>query len=368
MSKVTDQILTKRPLTLDEIHGQPMAIRFFKYCLEKDDIPGGGILVHGEGGSGKTTAICAFIRTVLCLNRELGGTKPCLQCLSCQNLKDPKEGTHPNVKWVQVGRGSSRGEDSLNNQVNEALEATKTGPYYNGKPHQNYKFIVVDEVQNLPVNLLQRFLYFPESLHQQQIYNVRLIFSTMNLHRVNQDTIASLRGRMVEVPFQSPSFDDLWVVGKKVNPDVPDNILVRICDQVVQVGGGYRQLINYLDVLGKVYGFEEAAVNQYLGRASREQIDHFWRICSRCPHDRQAYLDSVHYFEHLLKVCNGDVKRLYGQLFNSLLWILSQPQATPGHYEALRGLAHGITEGYYPAHAILSFCQGLPHIPLVENV
>jgi len=367
MSIVADKILVNRPLTLDDIYGQEIPVRILKHYLENDRIPGGGLLAHGEAGCGKTTAIAAFIRTVLCLNRALGETRPCLTCLSCQQLENPQDSAHPNVKWVQVGRGASNGEESLNNQVNEALEATKTGPYYSAQPHQNYKFIVVDEVQNLPVNLLQRFLYFPEAVKQQRIHNVRLIFSTMNLHRINADTKASLQGRMVQLPFRTPTYDELWLVGRRVCPDVPDHVLGEICEQIEQYGGGYRQLINYLDVLWDVFRFDLQAACQYLGHLNRHQIDYFWRLCARCAVEKKAYEDSFEYFMHMLRLCNGEVHVLYGQLLNSLIWIMSKPESTPEHYTAMRALAHGILEKRSPPTWVLPLCQNLPYVPLVNN-
>ena len=360
-------LTTKRPMKLTDIRGQDLVVNMLTWALVNNDIPV-AYLAHGPGGVGKTSTISAFVRTLLCLNRPPGGADPCLECASCKALTDPRDCKHPNVVWVQVGKGASRGEDSLNSQVNQALEAAKVGPVYADEPHRSYKIIVVDEVQNLPVNQLQRFLYLPEAVNQINTNNVRIIFSTMNRHRLNADTVASFVGRCTELPFEEPGYEDLLAVAETVAPNAPKMMLMQICDHVSRYGGAYRQLIEYLDTFSKPHiNFHPTLVRRYLGILSLEEVDHFWYLCSLCKPEGRGYEDAKNFYNHLLRLCRREPVLLYERLAESLEVILGLPGATTAHYEALRALTMAATSRPYPNDWVLKLLYGLPYVPLIEH-
>ena len=76
MSENNSSSWHKRPLTLDDIPGQEIVIPLLKHCVKENRIPV-GLLASGSEGSGKTSTISAFLRTVLCLQRPPGATTPC---------------------------------------------------------------------------------------------------------------------------------------------------------------------------------------------------------------------------------------------------------------------------------------------------
>jgi len=299
----------------------------------------------------------------LCERRPPGGQEPCLTCDSCRQLDDPRDNLHPNVYWVQLGKGSSRGEESLNNQVNEALEAAKDGPIYPSEPHRNYKFIVVDEVQNLPAPLLQRFLYFPEAINQVERHNVRMIFSTMNRHRLNPDTEASFVGRTTEIPFFNPSYEELLQVAQALAPEADPQVHQMLSEFVSRYEGGYRRLISYLDTLKRpCYNLDPKWVRLFLGTLSPDEIDWFWWLCSQCVGRTTKYREVRLYFAYLLKICHNEPRRLLDQLLDSLAWILTQAGATPQHYEVLKAISATLHSAPFYPDEILSYCYGLPYV------
>ena len=354
-----------RPKTLNQIRGQKIVIDYLKSMLAQNKIPP-AMLFHGPAGTGKTSTICAFLRTVLCQQRPPGGLEPCLECASCRALDDPRDGKHENVIWVQVGKGHSRGEDSINSQVSAALEAAKLGPGFPDEPHRHYKFIVVDEVQNLPVHQLQRFLFFPEAVNHLELHGIRMIFSTMNLHRINPDTAPSFIGRTVPLPFHSPSLEELNATAADLIPQVREAIRLQLCDYVHRRRGGYRELFEMLERFSNpTINFNPEIIKSWLGEPSLEEIDKFFYLCATCQLGSRGYLEVQEYYRYLIRLCQEEPRVLYQILMRALHIILTLPGAEAAHFEALKGVSLAYSQPWYDDQWILQYFYGLPYVSLI---
>lgn len=360
MGSTNRWVWAKRPRQLTEVVGQSRIIDTLLSFLRTDDIPP-ALLAQGPGGCGKTTTISAFIRTLLCHNRPLGGTTACLECESCRRLEDPKENNHPDVIWVQTGKGSSKGEDSLNTQLNYALERVKEGPNVLTEKHRNYLVVVIDEVQNLPVNLLQRLFFMLEAFRHLEQYRVLFIFSTMNPSRIHSESLGSFIGRVWKLNFKAPSIDELLQVSRQLAPQAEDIVHLMLADHVYKFGGGYRELVKLLEGFGRPeFGYSYELIKEYLGYPSIEELDNFWRLCSRYSPGRGGATAIREYFNYLLGLCHHDQQKLWRLLLENLTQHLDKSWVTERHLQVLEMIATAL---YYPEcipEWVLAYCYGLP--------
>lgn len=360
MSSTERWVWALRPRQLDEIVGQDHLIPSLKAMLAEDNIPP-AMLAVGPGGSGKTSTISTFVTALLCDQRPPGGTRACLQCESCQLLEDPKENRHPDVLWVQVGKGSSKGEESINNQLNRALERAKEGPLRLTEPHRNYLVIVIDEVQNLPVNLLQRLFFLTESFRHIDQYRVRFIFSTMNPSRIDAESLGSFLGRVWQLNFRAPSFEDLLAVSKRLAPTASEAVHCLLADHVSKCNGGYRELVKLLEGFGRPeFGYRLPLLREYLGCPTIEELDEFWVKCSRFTPGKGGAQEIRQHFNYLLRVCHNDQRKLWRYLLENLSQHLDQPWIDARHLSVLEILAEALVHPEIPAECVLAYCYGLP--------
>jgi len=385
MSENNSSSWHKRPLTLDDIPGQDLVIDFLKHYVKKNHIPV-GLLASGSEGSGKTSTISAFLRTVLCLQRPPGATTPCLECNSCKALDDPRNNQHENVVWVELHEQDNH--DSLASKVNKALsdfelklpiqlsetqmllkeleqEDIQKNPNHPKAPHRNYKFIVIDQTEHLPDDLLQCFLFPLEQRKHIETFNLRMIFIATNLDKIEWDTRGRFIGRVVRLPFRPPSLDELLAVARKLAPQTPEDVLRLICKHVDRFGGGYRKLVNYLDDFSQPScNFDPDFIKTSLVVPRlEEELDTFWKLCALCtPGSSSAFLDLWKHYNYLLSISKGDRQLLHRVLNDSLLAILGKPGAQKIHLQAYQDFTSAYQR--YPLELALGVLYGLPYVSL----
>ncbi len=103
-------------MNLDEIQGQPRAVRCLKAALEQGRL-GGGYFFFGPPGVGKRTAAFAFARAITC-QRPPGNGASCGECDSC---KETDRGLNAGVLVIGPEAGSQRSRAFHAESISEAI-------------------------------------------------------------------------------------------------------------------------------------------------------------------------------------------------------------------------------------------------------
>lgn len=173
----------------------------------------------GTSGVGKTAGAKLYIKSTLCRNREPGDFNPCNNCVSCKS--DPRTvGPAGNVIWIQQGV-----KDSINTQVSRAIEEAQQPPNGLQDDHRHFKFIVIDEMQSVPKDQLERFLLFPELKRILTQNKVIFIFMTMNALGINPKIAGPLFDRSRRLDFNKFSANQVLEYLQGVAPKAPTNSL-----------------------------------------------------------------------------------------------------------------------------------------------
>lgn len=197
------------------------------------------ITLSGHTGGGKTSLASLYIKSTLCKNRLDGQIDPCGHCKICKT--DARLlGSANNVIWVQQGN-----EDTITTQFNLAIAETFQPPNGMDEDHRFYKFIVIDELQSVPDNLIQRLLYSSEieTVHTQN--KVIMIFITMNEEGIKQKTFKPLVDRTIHLRFRPFSDTQVFDFLKQKRPDV-DNSALSIIAETAK--GSLRSALSNLDI------------------------------------------------------------------------------------------------------------------------
>lgn len=353
-----------RPQQLSEIIGQETAVALFEYALKYDRHPP-AYLVYGPPGSGKTATVMCFLKALFCRQRKVGETHACGQCSSCLALKDPRQNQFANVYWVQTGKGAGDGHDSINSQINTALELAKTPPLGVDETHRHYRYIVIDELQELSRDQIVKCMCYPDMHQHLDTMRVRFIFSTMHLGRFQRTEIEALQGRCIEVSFKPPDYDTLQGIAlayfEAEQAEAPQEMAEMTAKHAYEMGGGYRQLLKWLEQ-SSMLGNSKRALALCLGRIPTECLDKFWQYASQAfPGPSFQLLKD--YYSYLLEF-SGSPQNLYRALYKDLLIRLASPQATEKHVLLLSALLKANTESGYDPDWLLYYCIGLPTLNL----
>ena len=150
------------------------------------------IFVTGVSGTGKSSLILLFIRSIRCLNRPEGEIEPCGVCSNCTSQDIRLEGLNPytGIIWIQPGQST---EDTLYQTVKSALAEAAKGHINTGNPDRDVLFVVIDEFQELSRDLRNRLLLRTEL--ETPGKNVCYIFLTMRPDSFNPEDLTALSRR-----------------------------------------------------------------------------------------------------------------------------------------------------------------------------
>lgn len=152
-----------RPMTFDEVSGQPHVVRTLTNALMSGRTAH-AYLFSGMRGVGKTTMARILAKA---LNCEKGPTaKPCLECPSCLEI-----GRGTSLDVMEIDGASSNSVDD----VREMRETVKTAP-----ARDRYRIYIIDEVHMLSTaafNALLKTLEEPPS-------HVVFLFATTESHKI----------------------------------------------------------------------------------------------------------------------------------------------------------------------------------------
>jgi DNA polymerase III gamma/tau subunit len=190
------------PKTWDDYYFHGKQINHLRKFIKENNHPF-AITVSGHTGSGKTTAVKLYIKSLLCLNRNHGDDVPCGECANC--LADPRTGeTLNNVIWVQQGQ-----DEKISAQINKALEEASSPPYGLEEEHRHYKVIVFDELQSIPRNWLQALLFYPEIPQLMRRNRVIFVFITMDESKIDPSIFKPLAARTFYLRFRGLTEDEI---------------------------------------------------------------------------------------------------------------------------------------------------------------
>lgn len=134
MSQDTQWSIKYRPQTLDDVFGQPVAVKALKQCTKEHKFPG-NILIRGPFGTGKTTLAHIIAATIQCQNPNPDGS-PCGHCKSCQDILSENFSRN-----TEVLDGSQLGQKDSIVQLSETLSMPAL--------YDNSRVIIIEEADQL---------------------------------------------------------------------------------------------------------------------------------------------------------------------------------------------------------------------------
>ena len=207
-----------------------------KFIRENNHPP--AITLSGTSGTGKTALARLYINTTMCKRREPGSDVGCGECPVCKS--DPRTvGPSGNVTWVQQGQAQS-----ITLQLNKAIDEANQPPNGFADEHRYYKFVVIDELQTVPRDQIQRLLFFPELKKILKQNRVIFIFITMDESAIDPSIMRPLADRSFYFRFRPFESNQVVDYLKSIRPKAPLESLKILADTS---GGSIRSAISSLD-------------------------------------------------------------------------------------------------------------------------
>lgn len=197
-----------RPRFWHEVMYQPTIVTTMQNWLRRNDLPS-FIFASGNSGVGKTSTFKLLIQVTHCLNRLEGSADNCGHCAICQSDPQLSSG-YTNVVWVaaESAKDADGKEVTYQRSIVEALHQADRGPISTGFPHRDILFIVFEEAQLMPKDLMQRCLARADALNP---YNsdVILVFLTMSVEEMAAKTRQAISQRGSILQFATPSLEQI---------------------------------------------------------------------------------------------------------------------------------------------------------------
>ena len=238
--------LKYEPQTLNQILHQDPIIEKTKRWISNNQIPN-QLTVVGSSGVGKTVYTKNLIKATHCENRKNGEAEPCGYCNVCTS--DPSiEGAH-NVVWVHANPSTSATGKTISksDMVNEALRRSEQGPYRSNNPdkeHREVLFIVLEEIQLLRDEVIQRIYSYSDSVDPFR-NNVCYILITMQEEKIGAITFQALVDRGERLDFVSPTTTKVYDYLNKV-------VLNELIDKAIAYHEERDLLISEEELVAKV--------------------------------------------------------------------------------------------------------------------
>lgn len=163
MSQITQkQIENWFPQNLQQVAGCTAAVRYFTTLLKSEAEVGSNTLLVGASRTGKTAIVKAYLRSLMCGNRDAQTQMPCESCASCLRF-NPEDCQHMLFAEFQA-RHSHFGKLPVNaawidctKQSASSLEEHISGI----RDSYGLKFVFLDEVHGLQENGLAAKVLVP---------------------------------------------------------------------------------------------------------------------------------------------------------------------------------------------------------------
>lgn len=134
-------------LKLDEIVGQPTAVKILKSALPPGK-PASGYLFVGPEGVGKRTAAYAWARALLC---EKDGKDACGECVSCKKVD---AGNHPDLIYKKPERREKKKKEEIDiDNIREISRELGFKPYESDR-----KILILDRAEKMNIAASNAFL------------------------------------------------------------------------------------------------------------------------------------------------------------------------------------------------------------------
>lgn len=226
-----------RPLNLESVLGLDSIKEILSAALTKNMIDPAYLFV-GSLSSGKTTLARIFARSILCQNRQEGGS-PCNKCSSCISFLKSR-----NPGYIEIDAANNSSKD----KIKELFESLR----YESVSHT--RIILFDECHNLSKEAKDALLKQTED----PIENVVYLFCTTDVDKMP----GTLRSRCIELQLSQPTEAD---VQKK---------LIRICESK-KIKYDSDALHMLARSSGRYYRFAENKLRtvSYLGDISVENVN-----------------------------------------------------------------------------------------------
>lgn len=307
------------PNTWSEYFGSENYVKILKKSILTNNIPG-AIFISGSSGSGKSSMIVLYIKSILCLNRKDDEVDPCGHCANC--LLDPKTcGVENNVLWVQTGGG---GGDTITTQMNEAIQEAYIPAQRLSLSKKGRKIICFDEAQSIPKDKLSQLLFLSEVSKISEENNVTFIFCTMDESGINDNILLALKSRCgaFYFKFNTPTLSDIkqFLKQKFILTDEVVNIIA------LNSNYSYRAALQTVEYcLECCPSFDSKLVSNLLGFADNEIRVQLWGLLQSCNKTGlKNYRLFKTFWDILEQKCNKDI--LFTQLEQDIeLSLLSNP-------------------------------------------
>ncbi len=281
--------LEKDPKDWQDFFFHEQQIAAMQGWLVRNKIPQ-SIFVSGSSGTGKTSAVRLFLRSLHCQNRQSGTFELCGECSVCRS--DPRTtGSVNNVLWLQRGK-----DESISTQFNRALEEAFQPPNGFDDEHRYYKAIVIDEVQNIPRDRLQDLLFYPELPDLIERNRVIFIFITMDETRIDPSVRMALKDRSYCLYFRPLTMEQMTQYISTVVPGIPAESAEMIAsDSAGSLRGALSRLQNCIEADSSLVPEGVARTLFFADGSTRKQLWHLLEACS--SRRKQAYQELWDYWK-----------------------------------------------------------------------
>lgn len=268
-----------RPKTFKDYYGFDKLKKYFYSCAKDKSWPT-AVLLHGNFGTGKTTAAQIAAQMMVCQNPDDEGN-PCCECPSCKAIIEEKF----NRDVMQIDGGQA-GKDEV---VTTVSDFVATPPW-----KDSHKIVILEEVQELSTKAKNSLLKLIETRRP----NIHYIFTSM------EDMKASgLTSRCVNFKFPRATTENIMYFLKSAcektgiwtDQTVPQDFKMKGLYLIAaNAEGSYRQALQVLQQCWKTRTFDEQAIKSEFG-----------------------LVDIANFYDVLLKIENGEVDDvLYNTLIN----------------------------------------------------
>ena len=307
------------PKLWSEYHGSENYVKILHKSILTNNIPG-ALFVSGASGTGKSSMIILYIKSLLCLNRKDDEIEPCNNCTNC-NLDPRTSSVENNVLWVQTG-GS--GGDTIVTQMNEAIQEAyiPAQRFSLNKPPR--KIICFDEIQSIPKDRLSQLLFLSEVSKISEENNVTFIFCTMEESGINENILLALKSRCgaFYFRFKTPTLKDIkeFIQSKFILDEDVINMIALSSNY------SYRATLQTIEYCMECCPtINNKSVSSLLGFIDNDIRERLWRLLESCNRQGlQNYRTFKIFWDTLEQTVNKDI--LFTQLEQDIeLSLLSKP-------------------------------------------
>jgi DNA polymerase III delta prime subunit len=309
-----------RPRLWTEVKYQPQAVQTISNWFKQDSIPS-FIFITGATGVGKTSIAKLLIQTTHCLVRAEGEAANCGYCAICQ--ADPQLSSgYSNVVWVaaESAKDSDGKEITYQRSIIEALHQADRGPSSTGAPHRDVLFVVFEEAQLMPKDLIQRCLARADASNPYNI-NVVLVFLSMSPEdmpaRIRQ--AISQRGSILELAVPStPQIANLLSEQFEISPEASLLIASSCAGSIRGAYSAYKDCADFMTPVSV------ESVRAKLGLATEGERQILWRAIINKESPAQFKQTTAKIMQGnqvaLVKLLQEDLDLKYKELGENLWW------------------------------------------------